>query len=200
MDDAETTRLLESARAGSSEALEELFERYGERLLAIVRLRMGRSLRSQMESRDILQASLLKALSRFDQFAGDGGSSLMAWLARVAENEIRDRADYLGRQRRDAAREVALGSRDRQVADRIRSASSRLVLSEQLQRLERVLEELPEDYREVVVLRRLEELTWTQVGQRLGRSPDACRMLLSRALAALTVGVAADESAAGRRR
>ena len=32
----------------------------------------------------------------------------MAWLARIAENEIRDQADYHGRQRRDAARRVSL--------------------------------------------------------------------------------------------
>ena len=100
--------LVERAKAGSADAINELYERCAGRLLAYIRLRMGRELRARLESRDILQATLLKSVEHLADFEGQHSGSLMAWLAKIAEHEIRDRADYQQRQRRDAAREVAL--------------------------------------------------------------------------------------------
>jgi RNA polymerase sigma-70 factor, ECF subfamily len=186
------TITLREARAGSKEALDALFERVAGRLLALIRLRLGRGLRARLESRDILQASLLRAFRHMDQLQGGDSAALMAWLARIAENEIRDQADFHGRQRRDAARDVpledpALGG----LAERIRSQASRLILDEEAERLELALETLDEPYREVILLRKYEELSFEEIAQRMGRSPDACRMLLARALTALTLALEA---------
>src|SRR5262249_58055391 len=104
MDRQETTALLERARGGSPDALNALYSRVAGKLLPLIRLRLGPSLRAEVESRDILQAVLLKSFQRMGQFEGAAAGSLMAWMARIAENEIRDRADYQGRARRDAAR------------------------------------------------------------------------------------------------
>ncbi len=41
-------------------------------------------------------------------------------------------------------------------------------------------------HREVILLRKYEELSFQEIGERLGRSQDACRMLLARALTSLT--------------
>jgi RNA polymerase sigma-70 factor (ECF subfamily) len=46
---------------------------------------------------------------------------------------------------------------------------------------------LADDHREVILLRQFEELSWAEVGQRLGRSEEAARKLFARAMAALTV-------------
>ena len=73
-----------------------------------MRLRLGPSLRRELDSCDLVQSTLVKALSHFGEFAGGNRGSLMAWLARIAENEIRDQASYHGRERRDAARRVSL--------------------------------------------------------------------------------------------
>ena len=62
-----------------------------------------------------------------------------------------------------------------------------VALGEHLDRLEKALDTLPETYREIVLLRRLEELRYAEIAERLGKSPDACRMLFARARAALTV-------------
>jgi RNA polymerase sigma-70 factor (ECF subfamily) len=181
------TALLLEARGGSTEALDRLFERTAPRLLALIRVRMGRSLRAQLESRDILQASLLKAFEGVDTLEAGSSSSFMAWLARIAQNEISDRADYHRRQKRDAARAVPLDEVGKALAARVRSGASRLILDEQVMRVEQALEELDPDHREVIVLRKYEELSFKEVGERMGRSPDACRMLLARALTALTL-------------
>lgn len=187
MIDGASTRLLLAARDGSSEALGELLERVSARLLAFIRLRLGPGLRAHMESRDILQLTLLKAFQGVDRLEASDSGSLMAWLARIALNQIRDQAEHHRRQRRDAALQVPLDEATAAVADSVRSQASRVVLNEELARLEGVLEAVDEHYREVILLRHFEELSFKEIAQRLGRSPDACRMLLSRALAAVTL-------------
>jgi RNA polymerase sigma-70 factor (ECF subfamily) len=189
MDERPTTVLLRQALDGSEEALNKLFEGCAGKLLALIRLRMGRDLRARLESRDILNASLLKAFRNLDRLERPDGTALMGWLARIAENEIRDQRDRHHRQRRDVAREVALDEGLAPLAARVRSQTSRLRLREDLELLEHALEELEEAQREVIVLRKLEELSFPEIAERMGRSPDACRMLFARAMAALTLRV-----------
>src|SRR5512140_2763440 len=147
MDRDESTALLRRAREGTPEALEMLYERVAPRLLAFVRLRLGRTLRAQLESRDILQATLLKSFEHLHEFEQSDSASLMAWLARIAENEIRERADYYNRQRRDARMEVPLESAHGQIAAGMRSALTQVVLDERAERLERALETLDPHHR-----------------------------------------------------
>jgi RNA polymerase sigma-70 factor (ECF subfamily) len=178
--------LLDQAKAGSPEALNHLYERCAGRLLAFIRLRLGRDLRSRLESRDILQATLLKSLDHVSELEADETRSVMAWLARIAENEIRDCADFHHRQRRDAARETALED-DAPLPALTRSALSRVILGEQAEQLEQALESLLPAHREIILLRKFEELPFAEIGRRLGRTEDASRMLLARAMTALTL-------------
>ncbi|MEO1084456.1 MAG: sigma factor [Acidobacteriota bacterium] len=100
--------LLKHARNGSQEALNRLFARYGHRLLGLIRLRMGPSLRRQLESQDVLQQTMLKAFKRFEQFDGDGETTLMGWFGAIACNEIRDQAKYQHRESRDVDQALPL--------------------------------------------------------------------------------------------
>jgi len=186
---AETTAtLLAQAKAGSPEALNALYERCTARLLAFIRLRLGRQLRGRLESRDILQATLLKSLEHLDELKGTETRSLMAWLARIAEHEVRDCADFHTRQRRDPAREAVID--DGALLPAVtRSALSHVILDEQAERLEAALDDLSPAHREVILLRKFEELSFPEIAQRLGKSEDACRMLLARAMTALTLAM-----------
>ena len=181
------TTLLEEARGGSDEALNRLLERCGPRLLSLIRLRMGPGLRARMESGDLLNATLFRAFRAFDRLDARNTPSLMAWLARVAESEIRDQADRVHAQRRDAGKDVALDAAVSELPARIRSQTSRLVLTEAQQRLEGALADLSPEHREIILLRKFEELGFREIGERLNKSPDACRMLLARAMTALTL-------------
>jgi RNA polymerase sigma factor (sigma-70 family) len=71
----------------------------------------------------------------------------------------------------------------------VRSALSQVVLSEETARVERALESLEPAHREVILLRKYEELAFKEIASRMGRSEDACRMLLARAMAALTLAL-----------
>ena len=183
----ESTVLLRKARQGSREALGELYSRYGTRLLAFIRMRIGGDLRARVDSRDILQSALLKSFQRIEQFEGDSGATLMGWLMRIAENEIRDQVDYHHRQRRDADAAVPIDAGGVDLAAQVRSAFSEAVVSEEAERLGAALRALDPDHRDVIVLRKLEELSFKEVAARMGRSEDACRMLLARAMVALTL-------------
>jgi RNA polymerase sigma-70 factor (ECF subfamily) len=183
---AETAELLARAKAGSRDALSVVYERVSPRLLTYIRLRMGRDLRSRLESRDILQAALIKSFQKIGNFRGTETRSLMAWLARIAEREISDSVDHLHRQRRDAAREEALDDQAPLPAI-TRSALSRILLDEQAQHLEDAMDRLSGEHRDVILMRKFEELSFAEIAQRTGRSEDASRMLLARAMTALTL-------------
>jgi RNA polymerase sigma factor (sigma-70 family) len=70
-----------------------------------------------------------------------------------------------------------------------RSPLSLAILNEEALRLERAIEGLDPAHRDVILLRKFEELSFREIAGRMGRSEDACRMLLARALAALTLEV-----------
>ncbi len=179
--------LFKQARRGSGAAVGAIFERYGERLHALIRLRLGPNLRRRLESRDILQATLLKAFQGIDRFDGSGSRSLMAWLGTIAQCEICDQADFYRRKKRDAALDTTLDEALDPVARKVRSEVSRLQLEEDGERLERALDELREAQREVILLRDFEELTFPEIGEQLGKSAGACRKSYVRALTVLTV-------------
>ena len=156
-------------------------------MLPLIRLRLGRTLRREMESRDILQTVLCKSFDRLEQVKDP--SAVMGWLARMAENEIRDQADFHGRDRRDAALRAPIDDAA-SVPAPVRQALSLVIISEEMARLERALESLTDAQREIILLRKLEELSFPEIARRTGKTEDACRMAFSRAMAALTVRLA----------
>jgi RNA polymerase sigma-70 factor (ECF subfamily) len=181
---ADTRQLFEQARTGSPVAVNAFYDRCARKLLPLIRLRLGRSLRSEMESRDILQSVLCKSFSRLDQVQDP--AAVMGWLARMAENEIRDQADFHHRQRRDAARRSPIDDAV-DVPAPVRQALSQVILNERAEQLATALDALPEAQRDIIVLRKLEELSFPEIARRVGKSEDACRMAFSRAMAALTM-------------
>jgi RNA polymerase sigma-70 factor (ECF subfamily) len=74
----------------------------------------------------------------------------------------------------------------------VRQALSVAIMNEKLERLERALEALPDSQREIIILRKLEELTFPAIAVRLGKSEDACRMQFARAMTALTLTLGHD--------
>jgi RNA polymerase sigma-70 factor (ECF subfamily) len=189
MDRASSTALVRRAIAGSDEALDALYARYGPRLLAFIRMKMGRSLRARLESRDILQAAFLKSFEGLGGFEGTTGRSLLGWLMRIAEREIADRADFHGRRRRDPKVEAGVADHEHDLAARSRSALSRLILDEEAERLEAALDGISAPHRQVILLRMFEELSFPEIAKALGRSEDASRMLYARAMTALTLAL-----------
>jgi RNA polymerase sigma-70 factor (ECF subfamily) len=69
----------------------------------------------------------------------------------------------------------------------VASTTPSLIISkrEELSKLERAIDKLRPEYREVIILKKIEELSYKEISNRLGKSTDAVGMLISRAMIAL---------------
>lgn len=191
-----STELVARAQAGDDQALNELLERYYPRVLRVVRILLGHPLRRHIESGDILQGTFVGAVAAFDRFEMRNESSLIHWLAKIAEHQIKDAADYHLAAKRDVRRNVArAGVAEGQIsgepvlepeAPQIPLLDG-LIASEDIDLALDALQEIKESYRDVIVARHWEGGSWEEVAEMIGSaSPDAARMQYSRALTALT--------------
>ena len=189
-----TEQLLTLARAGDASAVNQLCRVYSERVRWMIRLRMGGELRSKLESMDVVQDALIHALGGLESFTYTNEGDFVRWLSKIVQHTLRENWDRLRAEKRDVRKEVPLhglptttGSGAVAMPDPVDATTPSAIVSkrEDLARLERALDALKPEYREVLVLTRLEGLSYSQVGQRLGKTSDAVRMLASRATAAL---------------
>jgi RNA polymerase sigma-70 factor (ECF subfamily) len=187
--------LLSLAKAGSGPALSRLLERHRGALEVQARLQVGRRLRAKLDFEDLMQELSLEAHRDITQFRGRSEGEFVSWLrkvfATILSNQVRR---YLGTRRRDLRRErrIATGRDDtsRAVIDR-RLVAPQSSPSQQASRRERAellaeaLQTLPPAYREVIVLRNLEGLSFSDVAERMGRTEDSVKNIWLRALSRL---------------
>jgi RNA polymerase sigma-70 factor (ECF subfamily) len=182
--------LLAEAKIGSEAARGALFEHHRAYLELLARVELGRRLKNKIDPCDVVQETFLEAHRSFDRFRGEGEftSWLRTILARRLAHVVRR---YVRNQGRDVRREQVFdleqSSRavQRGCVSLQPSPSQRAALREQVLLLAEALRRLPPDYREVVVLRHFEELSFVEVGQRMKRSLDSVQKLWVRALARL---------------
>jgi RNA polymerase sigma-70 factor (ECF subfamily) len=184
-------QLLQRARAGDDRALGQLLESYRDYLALLGRLQIGRRLQSKADAADLVQETFLEAYRTFAHFRGETEAELIAWLRQIlASNLAMFVRRYLGTQRRDVRLEQELGQEIDQTSQRLdqglaapeSSPSQRAARREQAVLLAGALARLPEDYREVLILRHLESQSFPEVARRMDRSVDAVKKLWTRAL------------------
>jgi RNA polymerase sigma-70 factor (ECF subfamily) len=167
-------------------------ERYRVYLLLLARVQIGRRLQGKADPADLVQETFLEAARHFTEFRGETEPELVTWLRRILATCLTQLLRrYLGTQARDVRLERALedelghSSRvfDRVLADEQSTASQRASRRERAVLLADALNRLPADYREVLILRHLEELSFPEVAARMGRSLDSVEKLWARALA-----------------
>ncbi len=168
---------------GDRDAFEELYRRYHDQLLLVVRMRLGPGLRRWLQSEDIFQSVARDALTALPRFEYRGPGSLDRYLKTMVLNKIRDRADTFGARKRSGGVPLTEAHLDSIAAE----DEPRYLDDARFGRLERCLRALPDDLREVLVLRKVEGLSSREVAERTGRSDAAVRKACSRALAKLTL-------------
>lgn len=191
---AEALELLLQAQGGSDTARGELLERYRTYLELLSRVELGRRLQTKVDAADVVQETFLEAHRNFGLFRGRSEPEFVAWLREILAGRMCNLLrHYLGTQGRDLRREqgwnVDLDQSSRAI-DRgffaLQSTPSQHVAQrEQGVLLAEALARLPPDYREVVVLRHFEELTFPEVASRMERTIDSVQKLWVRALATL---------------
>ncbi len=186
--------LLPLARAGRPEALGRLLEPYRGYLTLLARVQIGRRLQGKVDPADLVQETFLEAHRDFAQFRGQTEEELVGWLRQVlARNLANVVRHYFGTRRRDPRLERELADElDRSshalghsLAAPGSSPSQQAMRREQAVLLADALDRLPADYREVLVLRHLEGLTFPAIARQMGRSLDSVKKLWPRALTRL---------------
>jgi RNA polymerase sigma-70 factor (ECF subfamily) len=191
---------LSAARAGSSEALGQALDQCRQYLLQVARQSLGSSLQAKGGASDLVQETFLEAQRQFPRFEGVSAAQLRAWLRCLLLHQ----AAKLGRRyrrtrKRQLSREVPLSAgglsaaRPSQIIAEGPSPSVQVMVDEQLGCLQGAIDRLPDDYRRVITLRYQDGLSFDEVGQRLGRSADAARMLWVRAIDRLKLELRGDE-------
>jgi RNA polymerase sigma-70 factor (ECF subfamily) len=181
---AEETSFLALVRAGDERALEAFVRGHIGRMLAVAR----RFFRQEHDCTDAVQDAFLSAFRSLDQFQGH--ATLGTWLHRIVVNACLMK---LRRQRR--TRTVPLddllpdfdesGRHERPLRPWDDQAHNRLARAETRAQVRACIDRLPEPYREIILLRDIEELDTDETARLLGISPGAVKTRLHRARQAL---------------
>jgi RNA polymerase sigma-70 factor (ECF subfamily) len=173
--------MLERLRDGDTAVMAELYDRYFDRVYSLVYNQVDRN---KEVAEDIVQETFLAALKSSKGFKGR--SSAYTWLCSIAYHKV---ADHYRRQSRERKRMVSgidvdtvddeeNPGRQPQPDSLIESAETRQVVNEALSRL-------PWDYRQVLILKYVEEMSVQEISQVMDRSPKSIEGLLTRSRKAL---------------
>jgi RNA polymerase sigma-70 factor (ECF subfamily) len=186
-------QILKRARDGDEPAIGELLQVYRPYLSLIARLKADRQLQAKLDDSDLVQDTCLAAHKDFHQFRGATEKEFTAWLREIMAHVAANFAREHHRQKRDVKQErqlYKLLNESSQMLERA-LASSDTSPSMQAERRERAvllagaLDELPAEYREVLVLRELEGKSLSETASAMDRTPNAVQKLWARAIVEL---------------
>jgi RNA polymerase sigma-70 factor (ECF subfamily) len=190
LDRLSDTELIALARQRHPRALRFIVQRYNRRLFRVARS----VLRDDGDAEDVVQETYLRAFGALDGFRGD--SSLSTWLTRIALNEALGRL----RKRRPTTDLIALDAPEER--DRMQvipfplmkpdADPEQTAARQQIRRvLERAIDDLPDPFRVVFVMRDVEEMSVEETAAQLGLRPATVKTRLHRARARLRDAVKA---------
>jgi len=180
--------LLDRLRGGDGTAMAEIHKLYFDRLYSLVFNQVGRD-RDRAE--DIVQETFLAALK--SPKGSKGWSSIYAWLCSMACQKVADLHRRKSRDRRRASSDVdsdeavhaEYSGRQPQPESSVGSAQAQQTVST-------ALEKLPWYYRQVLILRYVEDMSVQEISQIVGRSPKAIDELLRLSREALEANLTKD--------
>jgi RNA polymerase sigma-70 factor (ECF subfamily) len=164
-------------------------ERYRDLLCMLARqIQLDPRLRRRFDSSDVVQETLLKATQNLEQFRGGSEAELVKWLQEIMQNTVADAMRRARAQKRDVAQEEAIAVAVNESSTRLRnwlvapdsSPSQRAERKEELLRVAAALAKLPEDQRDVVILRDSLDTPIRTIAEQLGRTEKAVAGLLLR--------------------
>ena len=169
--------LVEAVRAGEASAFDVLVGRWEDR----IRGAAYRFLGSEDEARDVAQEAFLKAYRGLSGFKQEARFS--SWLYQIATNLCRDRL-----RRRKTRPQVSLEALEETgpvIVETRPGAHERLVERDRAEAVRRAIEALPEEQREVVILKEYQDLTFLEIAQALDLPVSTVKTRLYRGLVQL---------------
>ena len=189
-------QLLIAARGGDSRALGDLLSNYRNYIVLLARTQLHQHIQAKADPSDLAQEVCLAAHENIGDFKGQNAQEFAAWLRGILSNilamQIRK---YLGTQKRDIRLEQAIDQGLNSASGFLRecsgiagdatSPSRQFARNEAFLELAAAIESLPNDYRQVIVLRHIDGLPFVEVAQLMNRSVDSVEKLWVRGLAKL---------------
>jgi len=172
LNEAEEAALIRRCQTGDKEAFRTLVERYRSILFGTAYL----MIRDRGLSEDAVQEALIQIWKHLPSFRLK--SSLKTWMVRIVVNEVKQQF------RKKRVPTVPL-ERASEVAEDLDKAEKAMIRNEESQHLRRILEMLPQEQREAVVLRYFSELTIPEIATVTGQREGTIKSRLSRALSHL---------------
>ena len=193
--DSSTDRLLNRAAAGDRAAVNELLARHRDRLRQMISVRMDHRLARRIDPSDVVQDAMAEAARKLPEYLQRRPIPFYPWLRQLAWNRLLDLYRFhVQGARRAVGREAVLaaGLSDNSVAVLAKrlvatgtSPSRNAIREEMRQRVRAVLAQMPEHYREVLVMRHLEQLSIKEIAAIAGVSEGTVKSRLFRGMAQL---------------
>jgi RNA polymerase sigma-70 factor (ECF subfamily) len=173
-------QFIERLRAGEAAAFDRLVQERSSDVYAL----LYRMTEDAEEARDLTQETFLRIFQSIDRFRGD--ADLKTWIYRIAINQARNRWRWWRRRRRDVTVSLDAESREDEqpLSARLRDSSidpeQEALMRERELALRNALRTLGRSYREVVILRDVEGLSYEEVAATLEISIGTVKSRLSR--------------------
>lgn len=184
-------RTQELSNLDRSEHISRLLDRYRNYMTVLARAEMSPAVQTRVDASDIVQETMFELHKNFSQFRGSTEKELLAWLRRSLIRNILDQIKRQRAARRDVRREHRMGTTEHsgavmldQLCANISSPSQQVSRVEQSVRVANALASLSPNYRDVIMLRNIHRLEFRKIGEQMGKSHGATRMLWLRALEA----------------
>ena len=182
--------LLQRARDGDRDAMNELFESCRAYVGFLARSHVESWIHAKVDSSDLIQQTLMEAHQGFPNFSGQTEGEWIAWLKQILKHNATDFVRRFGAAKRRVTLEVAISNGNDstyfRAAPELSSGgeypSQVMVRREQEIEISEALATLPDAYQEVIVLRNLQRLPFDEIAERMERSRPATQMLWMRAL------------------
>jgi RNA polymerase sigma-70 factor, ECF subfamily len=174
---ADDTCLVRETLEGNQTSFQLLVERYQSRMFALAR----HYTRNQAEMEDMVQETFLKAFRRLDTFQHQ--SSFYTWIYRIGTNTILDVLKRRGRSPVHAVEDIELSQSISNPGPRVVSPDAQIQREEIARITHAVLEDMPEIFRTVLVMREFDEMAYQDIADTLGISIGTVESRLFRARA-----------------
>lgn len=177
----ETAALLDRAAEGDGQAFQQLFQKYSDRLIRMVHLRIDRRLLGRVDEEDVLQEAYLDVARRLSEYQADPQLPFFLWLRHMVGLKLAEvHRQHLGTQKRDAELEVSLHrgalpeansmSLAAQLMGSFTSPSEAAAKAEVRIVVQEALNGMDPIDREILALKHFEQLTTSEIGLVLGLS------------------------------
>jgi RNA polymerase sigma-70 factor (ECF subfamily) len=186
--------MIADVKAGNNAILGDLLHLYANYLDLLARMAIGRRLQGKVDPADLVQETFLEAHRNFARFQGSDEPQFVSWLRQILAAKVANLVrHYFGTQGRDVRLEKELAAElnnssqmlAKDLVASLTSPSQQAARREQAVLLADALKAIQPDYREVIVLRHLEGLTFPEIARRMDRTQDSVEKLWLRGLARL---------------